>query len=162
MSKRTEIIRYIRDLLEQAQTFDGPVYTSQSKAYSLEELPCALLVISKEKQEILSESAPRVIKKTSECSLQLIAEFEEGAEEEMHDVLSDIEHLILGDDTLGDRISRLMPDSLEFSTHMEGERPIISGKFKFEATYYERMIRDQELPTMNVNAKIVEAPCPLK
>ncbi len=155
MSKRSEILKYIQDKLECAALFDGPVFASQDKAYTLEELPCVLLLISKEKQEVFTESAPRVIKKTAEVSLHMIAEHVPGIEEELHEAFSDIEYLILSDDTLGDLVSRLMPDSLEFTSFMQGERPITSGRLKFDVIYYESMAIKEDLPDLQLMPEII-------
>ena len=111
-------------------------------------------MIGQERQEVHSESAPRVIKKTAELSIQVIAEHTDGAEIEMHEVFSDFENLILGDEILGDLVSRIMPDSVEFGAYMQAERPIISGKLKCEAIYYESMVREKILPDLEINSEI--------
>jgi hypothetical protein len=159
MSKRAEILEYLARGLASANLFDGPVFTSQQKAYALEEMPCALILIARERQELQSESVPRVFKKTAEVSLQVIGEHAPGAEEEMHEVFSDIEFLILGDDTLRDSVSRVIPDSLEFETFMQGNRPIISGTLKFEVIYFESFepenSQDERLPALELDPRIV-------
>ena len=154
MSKRSEILKYIQEKIECAALFDGPVFTSQDKAYTLEELPCSLLLIAKEKQEVFTESRPRVIRKRAEVSLEMIAEHVTGVEEELHEIFSDLEYLILRDDTLGGIASRLMPDTLEFTSFMQGERPIISGRLRFEVIYFESMAVQEDLPDLKLESEI--------
>ncbi len=156
MSKRTEILKYLKDRILRADLFDGEVFTSQQRAYALEDLPCALIRIQSEKQEVFTESVPRTIRKMADISIELIAEHDDGAEEEMHDVFSDLEKAVIGDDTLGDLVSRLMPESLEFTTYLQAERPIISGKLSISAQYYESMAVSQSLPDLTLNPEIME------
>ncbi len=156
MSKRTEILKYLKERIEQADLFDGEVFTSQQRAYALEDLPCALIRIQSEKQEVFTESVPRTIRKMANISIELIAEHDEGAEEELHDVFSDLEKAVIGDDTLGDLISRLMPESLELTTYLQAERPIISGKLTFTAQYFESMAAAEQLPDLTLNPEIME------
>ena len=92
----------------------------------------------------------------AELSVQIVGEHTEGAEIEIHDVLSQVEHVLMSDDSLGNRISRVRPDSVEVATFLQGERPIIAGTVRVNIHYFEPIVeedqgRDIQSGGMNLN-----------
>lgn len=157
MSKRSEIIEHIKTILTDADLIDGPIHDSQTKAYALDELPCALVLIQREMAEVFSESTLE-LKKTAELSIQVIGEHTDGAELEIHDVLSEIERALLMDDSLGNLVSRVKPDSIEIATFLQGERPIIAGTVKVHVHYFELIFGNEEShPLDSINLDLEEA-----
>jgi hypothetical protein len=144
MSKRNNIINHICTLLKKNTVFTGNVFSSKVSVIDIETLPCVLVSIPQESAEVFAQATRLELKKSANLAIQIIVDSTEETESELHDMAALIEGLILQDDSLGDQVSRVSLEGIEFEVNLEGERPIGTATMKFVVTYFEMVLSEQE------------------
>jgi len=145
MSKRNKIIHYVCHLLSEEVTLCGRVVLSRVKTLELDQLPCTLVGISRETAEIVSNTSFLNLKKTAELTIQILIEGEENSEDVLHQIISEVEHILFTDDSMGDLVSRIMPHQMEIETYFEGERPLGIATLSCDVTYFEEFRRGEDV-----------------
>lgn len=138
MSKRVEIINAVRSLLRKGGLCSGRVYSSRVKSLDLELIPSIYVGIHRETNEVFSQTNCLQLKRDPILTVEVRVEGEENAEECLHTIASQIERLLLADDSISNLVSRIAPDEIEIGVNLESETPIGCAVLRFNVSYYER------------------------
>jgi len=63
----------------------------------------------------------------------------------LHQIISEVEHILFTDDSMGDLVSRIMPHQMEIETYFEGERPLGIATLSCDVTYFEEFRRGEDV-----------------
>ena len=134
MNRRKQIRDHVLKLLQDAN-LNISVFNCRREAYQESELPCALVSIEHEENELFSQSGGEV-KKISDLSIEIILPGSLGSEDRIDDLTKKIEELLFQDPSLNDLVNLCTLKNTEITSLRETELDLTLAKMNFEIAYF--------------------------